>query len=73
MPRSEPHNNTCCVRLCTARQRYQDVLQHLSIISKINYTPMFEHGFLPWTNDHLFGHPTPPPTDNDRGCDQNVM
>ena len=25
---------------------------------------MFEHGFLPWINDHLFA--PPPPTDNDR-------
>ena len=26
------------------------------------YPPIFEHGFLPFINDHLFGYNPPPPS-----------
>ena len=37
-----------------------------------NYTPLFEHRFLPLKNDHSFRHPPPPPGNN-RVCDHNAM
>ena len=34
---------------------------------------MFEIGFLPLINDHIFAHPPSPPTNNDRVCHHNAM
>ena len=38
-----------------------------------NYTPMFEHAFLPLMKDHSFEYSTSPHTDYDEVCEHNAM